>query len=230
MKRMTVITSVAALSAAFLTGAALADTEITLPDPGFAPEGIAADSDGELYTGSLTQGKIVRVVPETGVVTDFAAPGANGMVSVVGMHVADDLVFACSSDPGVSALTGTAAPALVAFDRQSGEATGRYDLPEGGPSATISPRCRTAPSWPPTALPRAFMRCGLAARVWMFGSRMRALPVRGSTSMASHMMLGRSRCCATTPGRCTGSRSHRMAVPGRCPKSRFLLHSGHPMV
>lgn len=132
MKRMTVITSVVALSAAFLTGAALADTAITLPDPGFAPEGIAADSDGALFTGSLTQGRIVRVVPETGVVTDFAAPGANGMVSVVGMHVAGDLVFACSSDPGASALTGTAAPALVVFDRQSGEATGRYELPEGG--------------------------------------------------------------------------------------------------
>ncbi len=132
MKRMTVITSVAALSAALLTGAALADTAITLPDPGFAPEGIAADSDGALYTGSLTQGRIVKITPDSGVVTDFAAAGANGMVSVVGLHVAGDLVFACSSDPGASALTGTAAPALVAFNRQSGEATGRYELPEGG--------------------------------------------------------------------------------------------------
>lgn len=132
MQRMTVTTCFAALSAALLAGPALADTAIVLPDQGFAPEGIAADSDGALYTGSLTQGRIVKIAPESGTVTDFAAPGANGMVSVVGLHVADDLVYACSSDPGASALTGTAAPALVAFDRKSGAAAGRFELPEGG--------------------------------------------------------------------------------------------------
>lgn len=132
MKQTIITTCVAGLSAALLTGVALADTAIVLPDPGFAPEGISADSDGALYTGSLTQGRIVKVTPESGQVTDFAAAGANGMVSVVGLHVAGDLVYACSSDPGASALTGTAAPALVAFDRKSGAAAGRFELPEGG--------------------------------------------------------------------------------------------------
>jgi sugar lactone lactonase YvrE len=124
--------SVAALSAALLAGVAEATSAIVLPDAGFAPEGIAADSEGSLYAGSLTQGRIVRIAPDTGSVTEFAAPGANGLVSVVGLHVAGDLVYACSSDPGASALTGTAAPALVAFDRRNGEAAGRYDLPQGG--------------------------------------------------------------------------------------------------
>jgi len=132
MKRMTVTTCVAALSAALLAGAAAAGSAIVLPDPGIAPEGITADSDGALYTGSLTQGRIVRIMPETGAVADFAAPGANGMVSIVGLHVAGDLVYACSSDPGTSVLTGTAAPALVAFDRRTGAAAGRFELPEGG--------------------------------------------------------------------------------------------------
>lgn len=132
MKRMTMTTFTAALMVGLSAMAAQAQTAITLPDPAFAPEGIAADSDGALYTGSLTQGRIVRIAPETGDVSDFAAPGANGMVSVVGLHVSGDLVYACSSDPGASTLTGTAGPALVAFDRKTGAATGRFDLPEGG--------------------------------------------------------------------------------------------------
>lgn len=132
MKRMTITTCIAALSAALMTWPALADTAIVLPDPGFAPEGIAADSEGVLYTGSLTQGRIVKIAPDTGAVTDFAAPGANGMVSVIGLHVVGDLVYACSSDSGASALTGMAAPALVAFDRKSGAAAGRFEFPEGG--------------------------------------------------------------------------------------------------
>ncbi|MDP1737665.1 MAG: hypothetical protein Q8L23_09515 [Caulobacter sp.] len=132
MKRITVTTLVAALSAAVLAGEALADPAITLPDHGFAPEGIAVDGDGALYTGSLTQGRIVKITPASGEVTDFVAPGANGLVSVVGLHVAGDLLYACSSDPGVSALKGAAAPALVVFDRRSGAAAGRFELPEGG--------------------------------------------------------------------------------------------------
>ncbi len=132
MKRMTMTTFAAALMVGFSATAGQAQTAITLPDPAFAPEGITADSDGALYTGSLTQGRIVRIDPRTGNVSDFAAPGANGMVSVVGLHVSGDLVYACSSDPGASTLTGTAAPALVAFDRKTGAAAGRFDLPEGG--------------------------------------------------------------------------------------------------
>lgn len=136
MKRSTRSLVASALSAGLVAGlsagAAAGQPAIALPDPGFAPEGIAADADGALYTGSLTQGRIVKISPATGAVTEFAPAGANGMVSIVGVHVSGDLVYACSSDPGAGALTGTAAPALVAFDRRSGESAGRFELPEGG--------------------------------------------------------------------------------------------------
>lgn len=109
----------------------VADT-VTLPNEKFAPEGISSDTDGNLYVGSLTQGRLIKIAADTQKVTDFAPAGVNGMVTVVGLHVEHDSLFVCSSDPGISALTGTAAPALVAFDVATGRPSGRYPLPEGG--------------------------------------------------------------------------------------------------
>ncbi|MGH1444957.1 MAG: SMP-30/gluconolactonase/LRE family protein [Cognatishimia sp.] len=111
---------------------AFADANITFPDLAFAPEGISNDASGNLYVGSLTQGRIVKIRPKSGEITDHVAAGSNGLVTVVGLHVAGDQTFVCSSDPGIGALTGSAAPALVAFDTKSGEPSGRYPLPEGG--------------------------------------------------------------------------------------------------
>lgn len=110
---------------------AMADANLTLPDAAFAPEGISHDASGNLYVGSLTQGRIIKV-SATGEVSDFASAGANGLVTVVGLHVEGDQTYACSSDPGIGTLTGTAAPALVAFDTETGAARGRYPLPDGG--------------------------------------------------------------------------------------------------
>lgn len=113
---------------------ALAETSIYLPDPGFAPEGIAASADGTLFVGSLTQGRMLRIAPRAQNIAEFAPAGANGMVSVVGIHASADNehIFACSSDPGASALTGTAAPALLSFSVKTGAPAGRYELPDGG--------------------------------------------------------------------------------------------------
>lgn len=116
---------------AVLPAVAKAGGDIALPDLAYAPEGISHDADGNLYVGSLTQGRILKITP-AGEVSDFAARGLNGMVSVLGVHVAGDLVLACSSDPGFGELTGTAAVALVAFDRETGAVAGRYPLPDGG--------------------------------------------------------------------------------------------------
>lgn len=112
--------------------ATAAEQTINLPDLAFAPEGISNDESGNLFVGSLTQGRIVKIAPQSGDISEFAAAGANGLVSVVGLHVDRGQVFACSSDPGIGVLTGTSAPALVAFDAVSGAPTGRYPLPEGG--------------------------------------------------------------------------------------------------
>jgi hypothetical protein len=110
----------------------IGSADIALPDPAFAPEGISADAEGNLYVGSLLQGRLVKINGRTHDVTDFVAAGVNGMVTIVGVHVAGEIVYACSSDPGLGELTGTAAPAIVAFDVKTGEPIGRYELPDGG--------------------------------------------------------------------------------------------------
>ena len=111
-----------------------AEQAIYVPDPNFAPEGIAAASDGSLYIGSLTQGRIIQVSPDDQSVRQFVPNGEAGLVSVLGLHVSQNskFVLACSSDPGLSAFTGSAPPALVRFDRETGELSGRYELPDGG--------------------------------------------------------------------------------------------------
>ncbi|OQP84477.1 hypothetical protein [Rhizobium rhizosphaerae] len=115
-----------------VSGAAMAQSEILLPDPAFAPEGIAVDSAGSLYVGSLTQGQIVRINSDSKQVEDFVPPGANGMVSTIGLHATADRLYACSSDPGASVRTKSAPSALLAFDRATGANAGRYELPNGG--------------------------------------------------------------------------------------------------
>lgn len=112
----------------------VAQEALPLPDRGYGPEGISVDKAGMLYVGSLTQGRIVRIDPAKASVEDFVSAGLGGLVSVIGVRVSadDKTVFACSSDPGISKLKGSAAPALVAFDRASGKFAGRYELPDGG--------------------------------------------------------------------------------------------------
>lgn len=126
--------SVAALALVVGAQAALAASAIELTDPNFAPEGIGIAKDGTIYTGSLTQGALIAIDPKTRAITQFAPSGANGMVTTVGVHVTgdDSRVMACSSDPGFAVHTGEAAPALVAFDRLSGEVAGRFEIPGGG--------------------------------------------------------------------------------------------------
>ncbi len=132
MKTTPKILPVLAAALAFGT-ASTAQQTLNLPEA-FAPEGIAVDAGGTMYLGSLTQGRVISLNPETNQIEPFAAAGVNGMVSVIGLHISADnaLVFACSSDLEASQFTGTAAPALVAFVRATGEAAGRYELPEDG--------------------------------------------------------------------------------------------------
>lgn len=92
------------------------------------------DRAGGLYVGSLVQGSILHIAPGSRAVRTFAAPGSNGLVTVVGLHVTSDdqLLYACSSDPGFGKLTKTAKPALTAFRLADGAPAGRYELPAGG--------------------------------------------------------------------------------------------------
>ncbi|MEP1793050.1 hypothetical protein [Parasphingorhabdus sp.] len=126
------ILALAGLLTALTTTIGSAQGGLPLSDLAYAPEGISHDASGNLYVGSLTQGRIVKFAAGSRQLTEFAPAGANGMVTILGVHVQGDQVFACSSDPGFGVLAGTAAPALVAFDVKTGKAAGRYPLPEGG--------------------------------------------------------------------------------------------------
>jgi len=127
-----------AASAAVLMLAGVSSTfageAIPIAGQKFFPEGIAVDTRGGLYVGSLVDGKIIYLAPDSRVTRTFADEGKNGMVSVLGVFVnaAGNKVYACSSDPGFGKLTGTAKPALVAFNTKDGTVAGRYELPGGG--------------------------------------------------------------------------------------------------
>jgi sugar lactone lactonase YvrE len=109
---------------------------VSLPGETLYPEGIALAADGTMLVGSLREGSIVRVAPEAeaAAAEPFAAAGDNGMVSTVGLHADPErgLLWACSSDPGVSPRTGTSPPALKSFDLETGDPAGSAELPDGG--------------------------------------------------------------------------------------------------
>jgi len=64
----------------------------------------------------------------------FIEPGANGLVSVLGLWADEDrnTLWACSSDAGNGKLKGSAPVGVKAFDLQTGAARGSYDFPGGG--------------------------------------------------------------------------------------------------
>ncbi len=113
---------------------AFATTPISLPDAKYFPEGVTIDDKGGLYVGSLTEGRIVYIDPFNHAVRSFVASGTNGLVSVLGILIDQDgnTLYACSSDPGISELTGSAKPAIVTFDTSTGAPGDRFELPEGG--------------------------------------------------------------------------------------------------
>lgn len=112
---------------------ALADgAAITLSTVGTFPEAVVRTGDGFLVS-SLTTGTLYRV-DRSGAVTPFTKAGQNGLVSAIGLRADPqrDRLYACSSDPGLSRLSGTAPPALVAFSLSGGQDAGRWPLPGGG--------------------------------------------------------------------------------------------------
>jgi len=124
-----------AATTALTATTSFADTKsISLPGERLFPEGIAATSEGRIFVGSFIDGNIIETDTKGAVLRTFADAGSGGLVSVVGLMVdeANGVLYACSSDPGVAALTGSAAPALVSFDLESGDVLNRVELPNGG--------------------------------------------------------------------------------------------------
>ena len=107
---------------------------ITIPGERYYPEGVTVASDGTFFVGSLFEGSIMRAPAGTAQMEPFIEPGANGLVSVLGLWADDaqDTLWACSSDAGNGRLAGSAPAGVKAFDLHTGAATGSYDFPGGG--------------------------------------------------------------------------------------------------
>jgi sugar lactone lactonase YvrE len=75
-------------------------TAFTIPgEPGFIPEGLAYDpSDRSFYVGSVHERKILKVTAD-GRVSEFAAPGFGGLMSVLGMRVdpSEGVLWVCTA-------------------------------------------------------------------------------------------------------------------------------------
>lgn len=108
-----------------------ASDEVPLPGSTFYPEGIAVSADGDLYVGSLATNQILRLDRQSRRIERFSAPDAD-LLSVIGVHVSADgrSVHACSSDP--KGMYPGRRSELVTLDMQTGNVTGRAQLPEGG--------------------------------------------------------------------------------------------------
>lgn len=133
----TTIKTVAAVLLAFAVGgplAAQADDRIPLPGKTLFPEGIAADAKGGLYIGSLTEGRIIYLEPETHRPRVFQPDGAHGLMSIGGLIISPDggTLYACNSELPVATHKGASRPGLVAFDIGTGALINRWDFPGGG--------------------------------------------------------------------------------------------------
>lgn len=107
---------------------------IVIPGDRYFPEGVTVTSGGVFFVGSLFEGCIMRCPAGATQMEPFIEPGANGLVSVLGLWADEDrnTLWACSSDAGNGKLKGSAPVGVKAFDLQTGAARGSYDFPGGG--------------------------------------------------------------------------------------------------
>src|SRR5687767_13285136 len=105
----------------------------TIAERDLIAEGTAWDpATRSVLVGSLNKYKIVAIAPD-GAVTDRVAAGANGLRSVVGIHV-DTMrgILWAASNARFDTPTDSTPSALFAFDARSGAFKSRLGLPVGG--------------------------------------------------------------------------------------------------
>jgi hypothetical protein len=103
---------------------------VTFEDPELFPEGIAWDSDsGDLFVGSYTRNKIVRISPD-GSVSDLGTSAKDGLGAVLGLWV--DVprreLWAVSGSRSMEEMTHPAE--LVRYQVDTGHLLGRYAVAE----------------------------------------------------------------------------------------------------
>ena len=100
----------------------------------FFPEGITISKNGDIYVGSLKENKIVKFKNKKKDSELFVPSNSNGLMSVIGI-LADDrnkILWACSSNPGVTNYPSDNPVSLKAFDLNTGEPLQSYEFPNSG--------------------------------------------------------------------------------------------------
>ncbi len=105
----------------------------TIPERDLVPEGTAYDpSTMSVLVGSLNKHKVIAIAPD-GTISERIAAGANGLRSVVGIHV--DTVrrsLWVASNARYDTPADSSPSALFAFDPRTGAFKARLGLPVGG--------------------------------------------------------------------------------------------------
>ena len=117
----------------FFLSTTIANENLPLDDD-FFPEGIAVSNNGDIYVGSLKQNKIVRFKKKENNSEIFVSSNSNNLNSVIGI-IADNrnkILWACSSNPGISNYPSDDVVSLKAFDLNTGDFIQSYEFPNGG--------------------------------------------------------------------------------------------------
>ena len=117
----------------FLQKTLFANSILNLED-NFFPEGITISKNGDIFVGSLKENKIVKFKNKKNKPETFVSPNSNGIMSVIGI-LADDrnkILWACSSNPGVTNYPSDNPVSLKAFDLETGEPFQSFNFPNGG--------------------------------------------------------------------------------------------------
>ena len=118
----------------FISKPLLANKTLFLED-NFFPEGIAVSKyTGDMYVSSLKESKIVKFPNGKNNAEEFIPSAAHGLLSVIGIIVDDKhkILWACSSNPGVTNYPSDNPVSLKAFDLVSGDIINTYPFPGGG--------------------------------------------------------------------------------------------------
>jgi len=108
--------------------------DILFLEDNFFPEGITISKNGDIYVGSLKENKIVKFKNKKKESELFVPSSSNGLMSVIGI-LADDrnkILWACSSNPGVTNYPSNNPVSLKAFDLNTGEPLQSYEFPNSG--------------------------------------------------------------------------------------------------
>ena len=102
--------------------------ELPLPGDHFHPEGLAIDSSGTLYVGSVGTGEVLKFEASSQTPTRVIAPGTGGLMAAVGVAVDEpaNKLWVCAAD-----ITFSHPNALMSFDLATGAADDNISLPGG---------------------------------------------------------------------------------------------------